>query len=104
MSQNQNPNPTLTIKGKEFPCRITMGAMLRFKRERGKDAGKIDENDLLDLITFIWCCVSSASVADGVEFNLSLEEFADNLEPTNLQVFTEHMNSQKKIVPVKVKK
>lgn len=27
----------IKIKGQEYPCRVTMGAMVRFKRESGKD-------------------------------------------------------------------
>lgn len=36
----------IQIKGKEYPCRVTMGAMLRFKRESGKDIREIDQSDI----------------------------------------------------------
>lgn len=78
---------TIAINGKEYPCRITMGAMLRFKRETGKDASQIGNDDVSDLITFLWCCIASASKADGVEFDLGLLDFADRLEPTTLTGF-----------------
>lgn len=72
---------TITINGKEYPCRVTMGALLRFQRETGKDASQIGQNDVSDLITLLWCCVVSASKADGVEFSMSVLDFADRLDP-----------------------
>lgn len=90
--------PKIIIKGKEYPCRITMGAMLRFKRETGKDVSELNDKDISELIAFVWSCTCSACSADGVEFNLTVEQFADSLEPKDLQGFTNHMNAQKKIV------
>lgn len=80
-------NNKLTVKGKEYPCRVTMGAMVRFKRETGRDVSTIKESDISDLVLFMWCCVMSASKADDVEFNMSFEDFADSLEGTDLQAF-----------------
>jgi hypothetical protein len=78
---------TITINGKQYPCRVTMGALLRFKRETGKDASELGQTDVADLITLLWCCVASASKADGVEFSLELMDFADRLEPDTLTGF-----------------
>ena len=78
---------TITINGKQYPFRVTMGALLRFKRETGKDASELGQTDVADLITLLWCCVASASKADGVEFCLDLMDFADQLEPDTLTGF-----------------
>ena len=86
---------TITINGKEYPCRVTMGAMLRFKRETGHDVSQLDERDVSDLITLLWCCVASASKADGVEFRLSLLDFADRLDPDTLNGFFNEMEQEK---------
>lgn len=86
---------TITINGKEYPCRVTMGAMLRFKRETGHDVSQLDERDVSDLITFLWCCIASASKADGVEFSLSLLDFADRLDPDTLNGFFNEMEQEK---------
>ena len=75
---------TIKINGKEYPCRVTMGAMLRFKRETGKDVSQIGKGNVADLVTFLWCCTASASKADGVEFGMGLVDFADLLEPDTL--------------------
>lgn len=85
---------TITINGKQYPCRVTMGAMLRFKRETGKDASQIGHDDVSDLITLLWCCIASASKADGVEFDLGLLDFADRLDPTTLTGFYTSMSEE----------
>lgn len=70
---------TITINGEAYPCRPTMGALLRFKRETGKEVTEINNDNISDLCTLLWCCVASASSADGKAFDLSLLDFADNV-------------------------
>lgn len=71
--------------GKEvFPCRPTMGAMLRFKQETGREVTEIDTTSFTDLCTYIWCCIVSASKADGKKFKLSLMDFADSISPDDM--------------------
>lgn len=67
----------IKVNGEAYPCRPTMGAMLRFKRETGKEVTEIRETS--ELIIYLWCCVVSASNADGKSFALSLQDFADNV-------------------------
>ena len=67
----------LELGGKQLPCRPTMGAMLRFKKETGRDAMTITNDDLEGNITFLWCCIVSACKHDGKEFDMSLMDFAD---------------------------
>lgn len=71
----------VVINGTEYPFRTTMGAMLRFKREHGIDLGELEQTDVEGLLKFMWCCIKSACSADGVEFNLSFDEFADCITP-----------------------
>ena len=59
------------INGKQYPCRITMGAMLRFKRETGKDVTQMNTSDVAELITLLWCCIVSASKADAIHVSLA---------------------------------
>lgn len=77
-------NKRITIKGVRYPVRMTMGAILRFKRETGRDVSEIKNTDVADQIILLWCIVASACAADNVPFNLSLEEFADALAPDAL--------------------
>lgn len=69
----------ITINGNEYPCRQTMGAFLRFKRETGREATDIKQ-ELTDVLTFIYCCAASACDADHVEFNYTLNK----VTPTRL--------------------
>jgi hypothetical protein len=70
-----------------------MGAFLRFKRETGREATEMT-NDLTDLLTFLYCCTASASAADGIEFNFTLEEFADLISPDELNQWTAAMQAE----------
>lgn len=76
-----------------YPCRQTMGAFLRFKRETGREATEI-ANDLTDLLTFLYCCTASASAADGIDFDLTLEDFADRITPDELNEWTAAMQAE----------
>lgn len=75
-----------TTDGKTYPCRVTLGAMRRFKQETGKDADKIV--GMSDTAVFIWCCCVSACSADGVEFGYSLDDFCDRLNLTAAEDFS----------------
>lgn len=81
----------IKINGQEYPARMTMGALLRFKRETGKDVSEVKSSDVADTVILLWCCVVSACKADGVTFTLSLEEFADALDPSALQILNDEM-------------
>lgn len=74
----------ITINGTAYPCSPTMGAMLRFKHETGREITEIDPASFTDLCTYLWCCVSSAAKRENKDFNLSLMEFADNITPEDM--------------------
>lgn len=81
----------VTINGVTYPCRPTMGAMLRFKKKTGKEIMEINGGSLTDVCTYLHCCVESACAADKVDFNMSLMEFADALNPEDMQAWTAQM-------------
>lgn len=68
-----------------------MGAMLRFKRETGREVTEID--GVTDLCTYLWCCVYSAAKADGLTFGLSLMDFADAIDLADIVAWSEHINA-----------
>lgn len=70
--------------------RITMGAMLRFKRQTGKDVSDMG-TDVSLMIIFLFCSVASACNADGIDFTLDIDRFADGLEMNLLNDFAETM-------------
>lgn len=68
----------ITINGKTYPCYQTMGALLRFKQETGRDPRTIAD-DVADMCIFLWCCVASACNRERKPFDLSLLDFADSI-------------------------
>ena len=74
----------ITINGEAYPCSPTMGAMLRFKQETGKEITEIDPTSFTELCTYLWCCVVSGAKREGKAFDLSLMEFADSLTPEDM--------------------
>lgn len=74
----------ITINGKSLPCRLTMGAMLRFKQEYGKEATEIEDGNVSEMCALLWLSVKSSCAADGIEFDFSLLDFADRLSKDDL--------------------
>lgn len=70
----------IIINGEAYPCRATLGAMLRFKQETGREVTEIDASSVSDLCAYLWCCVVSASKASGKDFKMSLMDFADSVK------------------------
>lgn len=80
------------IDGTSYPCRLTMGAMLRFKRETGKEVAQMEDGNVSDLLTLLWCCVASASSAEKIPFHYGLEEFCDLLGPEEVERMQEALH------------
>ena len=74
----------INVNGTPYPCRPSMGAMLRFKQETGKEVTEMNTESFSELCTYLWCCVVSGSKRQGLDFNLSLMEFADALTPEDM--------------------
>ncbi len=83
----------ITINGEAYPCCQTMGAMLRFKQETGREVTEINAENLTDLVTYIWCCTASACKKEGKQFDMSLMDFADAVTPDDMADWTEHVLS-----------
>lgn len=77
----------IKIQGRTLPCRASMGAMRRFKRLTGHEVSAIDSGDIDESVTFVYCCVASACHADGVEFDMDIDMFADCLMPEDISEF-----------------
>ena len=81
-------NLLLEIEGEQFPCTPTMGAMLRFKQETGREVNEIDPNSFTDLCTYLWCCVVSGCAREKKPFGLPLMDFADRVTPEDMEGWT----------------
>lgn len=82
---------TVTINDEEYPIRLTMGAILRFKQETGKELAEAEGT--VDNATIIWCCIKSACKREGKKFDLSLMDFADNVDAEDIQGLVETLFS-----------
>ena len=81
----------VTINGNKYPCRPTMGAMLRFKRETGKEVTELKDSNISELCVYLSCCVQSACAADKKPFDMELMEFADALNPEDLTAWMQQV-------------
>ena len=84
----------VTINGKAYPCRPTMGAMLRFKKETGKEVTELENGAFSDMCAYLYCCVASACAADKVPFTMSLMDFADSLSPEAMTTWANAMQAE----------
>lgn len=94
----------IKVGDKEYPCRVTMGAMVRFKNESGKDVSKLEKANISELVLFVYCCVKSACNADKVEFDYDFQSFADLMEPDAANSFYEDMGGEEKKRPTRRKR
>lgn len=80
------------INGEAYPCIPTMGAMLRFKEETGREVSELNAASLSDICTYLYCCVVSACKREGKPFDLSLMDFADSISPEDMQRWNEGLS------------
>lgn len=89
-------NVMIEVGGKAYPCRLTMGAMLLFKRNTGKDVSQMDIADIEDMLTLMWCCIVCACKADNTEFGMDFETFTCHVTPQDMNKWNEAMNAADK--------
>jgi hypothetical protein len=77
----------ITFDGKEYPIKMTMGAMLRYEQETGKKANDVGDG-VVENTVLLWCCIKSACAHDKVAFDVSLMDFADNITPDDFRDMT----------------
>jgi len=83
-----------TSDGEEFPCKLTLGAMRRFKEETGRDVSRMD--GAADMAVLVWCCCKSQCNAEGKEMPYNLEDFTDRLDAEAISGFSALTDPQKK--------
>ena len=71
----------VTIKGKRYPFRLTIGAMVAYKKAVGEDFSKFNGEDMEKMLHIIFYGIKSACKADGIEFPYqSPDEIADYID------------------------
>ncbi len=76
--------------GRTLPARMSMGALRRFRRETGQDFLKLQTEGEVSaeaLAVLLWCCISAQSRVDGVEFNVSCDDFLDRVTPDEVSAW-----------------
>lgn len=68
----------ININKTEYPARLTMGALLRYKQETGREVDALQGAS--DALIFLHCCVKSACAVDGIDFPFTAVEMADRLD------------------------
>ena len=58
----------IKIQGKEYPVRLTIGAMVAYKRDTGEDFTQFRGDDMEKLGCIIFHAVRTAGKSDGVAF------------------------------------
>lgn len=74
--------------GENYPAELSIGAMLLFRKETGKEASQADMNSVTDMVTLLWAGVASASEAAGKEFPYTVQQFANRLTSEALAEWT----------------
>lgn len=71
----------VTIDGKDYPFRLTVGAMVAYERVTGEDFSKFNGENIEKMLCIIFYGIKSACKADSVEFPYqSPDEIADYIE------------------------
>lgn len=91
----------IKINGKEYPCRMTMGAMMQFKQETGREASELAGVSLSDSMILLWCCVCSACRAEKISFDMSLMEMCDLIDAEDLATWHNSAFEQETATPAK---
>jgi len=68
------------ISGKDYPIRPTMWALVTFKREKGIPVERIPADGIEEVIYYAYLCVKSACMQDKIEFNISFDDFLQDVE------------------------
>lgn len=82
---------TVTIDGREYPAAMTNGALLRFSEMTGHDFGAESASVMRDNVALVYACVESGCRRRGMEFGMSLMDFADATTPGELASFASAM-------------
>lgn len=83
----------IEVGDKKVSCRLTMGAMLLFKRETGKSVDQLDGSaDMELLLQFMYCCVKCSCKAEGIDFDVDFETFCCTITPQDVAQWSQSVN------------
>lgn len=68
----------ITVDGRQYPCRLTMGAMQDFKRRTGHEVNEAEEHEVLDVVYY---CARSEAIVSGETLPFTVERFPYIVSP-----------------------
>ena len=71
-----------------------MGAMLRFRQQTGRELTALQADSITDVCTYLYCCVASAAKREGIEFTMSLMDFADAITPEDMLAWQQAVSEE----------
>ena len=74
----------IQVGDRTYPFRMTLGAMLRFKRATGREVADLDDSNVEEVAILLHACLASTCAADKIPFDLSVEEFCDMISVEDL--------------------
>ena len=88
----------VVIKGKEYPIRATMWALLQFKRDKGVNVSDLKADDLDGMLYYTWLCVKGACKQADIVFDLTFEDYVLYVEgdPTEVLIIDKAEDQKKK--------
>lgn len=85
----------ITIKGESYTPKLSMRALRLFKDAAGYDLLTSGESfDSYDVIIFLWACVTCGALTAGKTFDMSPEEFENEIHPSKVKEISEWFSSQ----------
>jgi len=87
---------TIKIQGKKYPIRVTMWALLTFKRDKGRQVSELANTDLEDLLYYTWLCVKGACMQDSIAFDLDFEVYIQGVEGNPMEALIEQTMEETK--------
>lgn len=78
----------IEIDGKLYPCYMTIGAMMAFKKMTGKEVDDMQGLGIEGVATLFFCCVRGACRREKVDFPFKDPgEMADFIRPEDLSTW-----------------
>lgn len=94
---------SIRVNGEEYPAYLTNGALLRFKDQTGHDLEE-SPGGFSETFTLLWCCVAGACRREGKEFGLTLADFADATDPSDIDEWASRLYGKQDAGEEKAKK
>lgn len=89
----------IEVGDRKYPFRMTLGAMLRFKRATGKEVTELNEESVEEMASFLYACLASACAADKVPFSYTFDEFCDLLSVEDMEAMRDLLTGEEAHAP-----